>query len=192
MLGFEDVIHDGDYYGYSLALGSAEVSLWQLTNAYRTLANGGMWSPLRLERSPKTAAKPVLDAAASWIVSSMLSDPLARSVTFGLENPLASRYWAAVKTGTSKDMRDNWCVGYTQRFTVGVWVGNFDGHSMHDVSGIAGAAPVWMELIDYLHRRSTSSQPQRPASVVERRIEYEMAIEAPRVEYFVAAPNSMS
>jgi len=107
MLGFEDVIHDGDYYGYSLALGSAEVSLWQLTNAYRTLANGGMWSPLRLERSPKTAAKPVLDAGATWIVSSMLSDPLARSVTFGLENPLASRYWAAVKTGTSKDMRDN-------------------------------------------------------------------------------------
>jgi len=186
MLGFEDVIHDGDYYGYSLALGSAEVSLWQLTNAYRTLANGGMWSPLRLERSPKTAAKPVLDAAATWIVSSMLSDPLARSVTFGLENPLASRYWAAVKTGTSKDMRDNWCVGYTQRFTVGVWVGNFDGRSMHDVSGIAGAAPVWMELIDYLHRRSASSQPRQPAAVVERRIEYEMAIEAPRMEYFVA------
>jgi hypothetical protein len=40
-------------------------------------------------------------------------DPLARSVTFGLENPLSSRHWAAVKTGTSKDMRDNWCIGFT-------------------------------------------------------------------------------
>jgi penicillin-binding protein 1C len=186
MLGFDDVIHDGDFYGFSLALGSAEVSLWQLTNAYRAIANGGQWSPLKLERALRTAATPVLDPAASWIVASMLSDPLARSVTFGLENPLASRHWAAVKTGTSKDMRDNWCIGFTERFTVGVWVGNFDGSPMHDVSGVTGAAPVWIELVDYLHRRSTSTQPQRPQSVIARRIEYEKEIEAAREEYFVA------
>ena len=186
MLGFDDVIHDGDFYGFSLALGSAEVSLWQLTNAYRAIANGGQWSPLKLERVLRTAATPALDAAASWIVASMLSDPLARSVTFGLENPLVSRHWAAVKTGTSKDMRDNWCVGFTERFTVGVWVGNFDGSPMHDVSGVTGAAPVWIELVDYLHRRSTSTQPQRPPSVIARQIEYEQDIEAAREEYFVA------
>ena len=186
MLGFDDVIHDGDFYGFSLALGSAEVSLWQLTNAYRALANGGQWSPLRLERAFKTAATPVLDPAASWIVASMLSDPLARSVTFGLENPLASRHWAAVKTGTSKDMRDNWCVGFTGRFTVGIWVGNFDGSPMHDVSGVTGAAPVWIELVDYLHRRSASTQPPRPQSVIARHLNYEKDIEAAREEYFVA------
>ena len=186
MLGFDDVIHDGDFYGFSLALGSAEVSLWQLTNAYRALANGGQWSPLRLERAFKTAATPVLDPAASWIVASMLSDPLARSVTFGLENPLASRHWAAVKTGTSKDMRDNWCVGFTGRFTVGIWVGNFDGSPMHDVSGVTGAAPVWIELVDYLHRRSASTQPPRPQSVIARHLDYEKDIEAAREEYFVA------
>lgn len=186
MLGFDDVIHDGDFYGFSLALGSAEVSLWQLTNAYRAIANGGRWSPLKLERALRTAATPVLDPAASWIVANMLSDPLARSVTFGLENPLASRHWAAVKTGTSKDMRDNWCIGFTERFTVGVWVGNFDGSPMHDVSGVTGAAPVWIELVDYLHRRSTSTQPQRPQSVIARQIEYEKEIEAAREEYFVA------
>ena len=186
MLGFEEIVHDGDYYGFSLALGSAEVSLWQLTNAYRALANGGQWSPLKLEGAPRTPATPVLDAAASWIVASMLSDPLARSVTFGLDNPLASRHWAAVKTGTSKDMRDNWCIGFTGRFTVGVWVGNFDGSPMRDVSGVSGAAPVWIELVDYLHRRSTSTQAPRPQPVIARRIEYEHDIEAAREEYFVA------
>ena len=185
-LGFDDVIHDGDFYGFSLALGSAEVSLWQLTNAYRALANGGQWSPLKLEKTLRTAATPVLDPAASWIVGDMLSDPLARSVTFGLENPLASRYWAAVKTGTSKDMRDNWCVGFTERYTIGVWVGNFDGSPMHDVSGVTGAAPVWIELVDYLHRNSASNQPPRPAAVVARRVGYEKEIEAAREEYFVA------
>jgi penicillin-binding protein 1C len=186
MLGFDEVVHDGDFYGFSLALGSAEVSLWQLTNAYRALANGGQWSPLKLERALRTAATPVLDPAASWIVASMLSDPLARSVTFGLENPLVSRHWAAVKTGTSKDMRDNWCIGFTGRFTVGVWVGNFDGSPMRDVSGVTGAAPVWIELIDFLHRRSASAPPPRPESVTPRRIEYEKEIEAAREEYFVA------
>jgi penicillin-binding protein 1C len=186
LLGFDDVVHDGDFYGFSLALGSAEVSLWQLTNAYRALANGGQWSPLKLERSARAATPQVFDPAASWIVASMLSDPLARSVTFGLENPLASRQWAAVKTGTSKDMRDNWCIGFSERFTVGVWVGNFDGSPMHDVSGVTGAAPAWIELINYLHRRSASTQPSKPQSVIARRIGYENEVESPREEYFVA------
>ncbi|HEX7954615.1 MAG TPA: penicillin-binding protein 1C, partial [Burkholderiales bacterium] len=159
---------------------------WQLTNAYRALANGGSWSALRLERALRTAATPVMDAAASWIVTDMLSDPLARSVTFGLESALASRHWAAVKTGTSKDMRDNWCVGFSGQFTVGVWVGNFDGSPMRDVSGVTGAAPVWLELIEYLHRHTPSVAPPMPPQVIARHIEYDGGIEAAREEYFVA------
>ncbi len=62
--------------------------------------------------------------------------------TFGFDSPLVLRGFAAVKTGTSKDMRDNWCVGFTERYTIGVWVGNASGAAMHDVSGISGAAPV--------------------------------------------------
>jgi penicillin-binding protein 1C len=135
---------------------------------------------------PRTPSTPVLDAKAAWIVSDMLSDPLARSTTFGLENPLASRYWTAVKTGTSKDMRDNWCVGYSEKFTVGVWVGNFDGSPMHDVSGVTGAAPVWMELMEYLHRSAGSAQPKRPTEIVARRIVYDQEVEAAREEYFLA------
>ena len=50
--------------------------------------------------------------------------------------PLDTPFWSAVKTGTSKDMRDNWCVGLSPRYTVAVWVGNFEGDSMHDVSGV--------------------------------------------------------
>ena len=185
-LGFDDITQDGDYYGFSLALGSAEVSLWQLTNAYRALANGGQWSPLRLARAVRTAATPLLDPASSWIVANMLSDPLARSVTFGLENALASRHWAAVKTGTSKDMRDNWCVGFTERYTIGVWVGNFDGSPMRDVSGVTGAAPVWLELVEFLHRHSASNPPLKPEVVVPREVEFENGIEAAREEFFVA------
>ncbi|RZL84216.1 MAG: penicillin-binding protein 1C, partial [Variovorax sp.] len=114
----------GDYYGYSLALGSAEVSLLALTNAYRTLANGGRYSETRAV-GPRTLppAAPAIDPRAAFIVGDILSDSNARARTFGLDSVLGTRFWTAVKTGTSKDMRDNWAVGWSQRYTVGVWVG---------------------------------------------------------------------
>jgi penicillin-binding protein 1C len=63
-----------------------------------------------------------------------------------------------VKTGTSKDMRDNWCMGYTSEYTVGVWVGNFNGEPMWNVSGISGAAPVWNAVMLALHGSPPSAQ----------------------------------
>jgi len=185
-LGFAFVTEEGDYYGYSLALGSAEVSLWQLADAYRTLATGGVATPLRLLPGARSQGARVLDQAASFVVADVLSDRLARSVTFGLDNPLATRYWAAVKTGTSKDMRDNWCVGFSSRYTVAVWVGNFDGSPMWDVSGITGAAPLWLEVMNYLQAGATSEPPAPPATVERWHVEFDGDLEPPRNEWFLA------
>src|ERR1700719_3436461 len=140
-LGFEGIVEQGDYYGAALALGSADVRLWDLVNAYRTLANGGRYSALRLigGGAPGTARQ-IYSPATAFLVSDILADRASRATTFGLENSLATRFWSAVKTGTSKDMRDHWCVGYTDRFTVAVWVGNSSGAPMRDVTGITGAA----------------------------------------------------
>ncbi len=145
--------HSGGWHGYALALGSAEVTLLDLTNAYRALANGGRWSPVRLLRpvpgSPDEPVpfKPVADAAATYLVNDILADNTARALTFGLDSALVTRGWAAVKTGTSKDLRDNWCLGFSTRYTVGVWVGNASGAPMHRVSGTSGAAPVWRAVM---------------------------------------------
>jgi len=107
-------------------------------------------------------------------------------VSFGLDNPLATRFWTAVKTGTSKDMRDNWCVGFSRRHTVAVWVGNFDGSPMHDVSGISGAAPAWLDLMNALNRpESRPHPPPRPAEVVAQPVRFVPAIEAEREELFL-------
>lgn len=184
-LGFSDVTEDGDYYGFSLALGSAEVTLWQLVNAYRTLANGGRRSPMVLERS-RTRSFRALESGASWIIGDILSDRLARSVTFGLDNALSARHWAAVKTGTSKDMRDNWCIGFSDRYTVGVWTGNFDGSPMHDVSGVTGAAPVWLEIMNYLHRSLPSLPLIAPPGVVKAQVAFDREVEPARAEFFLA------
>jgi penicillin-binding protein 1C len=175
----------GDYYGYSLALGSAEVPLLGLTNAYRTLANGGRAATTTLALQGKPVFTQAMDPRAAFIVADMLSDPNARARTFGTDSLLATRFWTAVKTGTSKDMRDNWAVGFSQRYTVGVWVGNASGASMHDVSGTSGAAPVWAAVMRHLHARTTSRAPAAPPGLVAQRVDLG-PLEAARSEWFVA------
>jgi penicillin-binding protein 1C len=169
--GFAGLGEDADFYGYALALGGLDVSLEQLANAYRALANGGLYTPLRFApASDEAAGLRVQSRESAFLVADILSDRQARAVTFGLENPLATRFWTAVKTGTSKDMRDNWCVGFSSRYTVGVWVGNFSGEPMHDVSGISGAAPAWAAIMGRLHADLPSHPPKPPRGLVRKTI----------------------
>ena len=189
---------NGDYFGYSLALGSAEVPLLHLTNAFRSLANGGRFSPVVvLPTRARPAFAPALDARAAFIVGDILSDGNARARTFGTDSVLATRFWSAVKTGTSKDMRDNWAVGWSERYTVGVWVGNASGAAMHDVSGTSGAAPVWATVMGFLHAREPSRPPRPPQGLVQWPVRFgpaggdgdsataSLPLEAARTEWFV-------
>lgn len=170
----------GGYYGDSLALGSPDVSLLALSNAYRALANGGRWGPVTGRPQRRVA-----DAASAFIVGDMLADNSARALSFGLDSELATRGFAAVKTGTSKDLRDNWCVGFSERYTVGVWVGNAGGEPMHGVSGISGAAPVWQVLMAWLHRDQPSQAPAAPAGLLRQTVAFEPGGEPARPEWFV-------
>jgi penicillin-binding protein 1C len=184
--GLDSLTGDGEHYGFSLALGGVDVRLIELTNAYRVLANGGRWRPLRFTPAQQSAkARQLISPQAAYIVASILSDKSARAMTFGLENPLATRVWTAAKTGTSKDMRDNWCIGFSSRYTVGVWVGNFNGDPMHDVSGVSGAAPVWRELMDYLHAHGGSTPPAKPDGVTMLQTRFTPAVESTRNEWFL-------
>lgn len=196
----------GDYYGYSLALGSAEVTLLTLTNAYRALANQGQVSTVRWLKPTESAhlfhmpinaldiasTKHALSPQASWIIGSILSDREARVTTFGLDSELNTRYWSAVKTGTSKDMRDNWAIGYSPRYTVGAWVGNASGAAMWDVSGTSGAAPVWLDVMNFLYTRDQQNGHDQdwkaqtpPEGITASNIHYLPAIEPSRTEWFV-------
>jgi penicillin-binding protein 1C len=185
--GLDSLTESAQFYGYSLALGSAEVSLLSLSNAYRVLANGGVWQPVRFKLDEaRGKGLRVMDARASFIVADILADNNARALTFGLDNLLAVSSWAAVKTGTSKDMRDNWCIGFSERYTVGVWVGNYSGASMWDVSGVTGAAPIWHEVINYLHSDRPGSAKKPPAGLVEREVKMDTAVESAHKEWFIS------
>ena len=175
----------------------------RLTNAYRALANGGRWqpiaplvaplvAPLAAASHPAPSAPPAQRQAigpqAAFIVGDILSDSLARAPTFGLDSVLTTRFWSAVKTGTSKDMRDNWAIGWSQHYTVGVWVGNASGAAMHEVSGSSGAAPVWAQVLGYLHRAQPSLAPPPPAGVVQHSVQFAagQGLDANRQEWFLS------
>jgi penicillin-binding protein 1C len=123
-------------------LGNAEARLIDLTNAYAALARMGEFRPWRVftDDAPRSG-RLVGDPRACWLIADILSDNAARVPSFGIESALRFEFPVACKTGTSTDYRDNWALGYTPEFTVGVWTGNFNGTAMQNVSGVTGAAP---------------------------------------------------
>lgn len=167
-LGFEGLTADEDHYGLGLVLGNGEVSLWELARAYLALARGGRRIEPRvvMRDSAPTESTPLLSPESAYLVGHILADTHARQAAFGERSALDLPFTAAVKTGTSTDFRDNWTAGYTSEVTVVVWVGNFSGKPMRDVSGVTGAAPLWNELVLAAMERRPHRAFERPAGIV--------------------------
>jgi len=151
-----------DPYGLSVTLGGKEVKLLEHTNVYTTFARGGVFKPVQPFLSIRDSKgkelisdwiyekERVLDAGVSYLITNILFDNNARSAAFGYRSPLfIPGYQVAVKTGTTDSKRDNWTVGYSPSFVVGVWVGNNDNTPMNSylASGLTGAAPIWNDIM---------------------------------------------
>ncbi len=127
----------------------------------------GKASPKDLQNSKL----PLPPSPSTWLlITDMLSDRHARSRAFGVDSLLALPFAAAVKTGTSSDYRDTWTVGFTTKYTVAVWVGNFDSAPMQKVSGVMGAAPLWNRIMLHLHEQQEPQPFQAPTGLVPRPI----------------------
>lgn len=177
--GVETFSEDASLYGLSLTLGGGEVSLLDLTNGYAVFANQGSYVPSRAilcildsqdnmiynyengcARGNPTAqtvnraglGKQAVDPRVAFIITDILSDNNARSTAMGSNSPLnTGSLKAAVKTGTTNDVKDNWTVGFTRNVAVGVWVGNSNGDPMVNSSGLTGAAPIWNSVINTIY-----------------------------------------
>ncbi len=172
--------------GYSLVLGGRDVRLIDEVEAYGVFANGGQKQPLVSILEVKNSkgnviykynppsAQRIFSEEVSFIISHILLDNNARSEEFGLYSRLvvAGHPSVSVKTGTTNDIRDNWTVGYTSSFVVGVWVGNNDNSPMSKVSsGITGAAPIWNRIISFVLKDKKDEPPQKPDNVVAFQID---------------------
>lgn len=138
-------------HGLPLALGAGEVSLAELTNLYAALADGGRYLPLAWRAAAPGAghdlasAERLVSRETAWLITEILRQ---------VERPDLPAAWrlardvpaVAWKTGTSYGHRDAWAVGYSARYTIGVWVGNFDGAARQGISGAEHAAPLLFDL----------------------------------------------
>jgi len=145
----------------SLALGTSEVSLLDLTGAYGAFASGG--TPVEphiirrirsssgrvLYARPAPASDPVAGAASVAALNGMLQTVVDSGT--GRRAGLADHLTAG-KTGTSQDFRDAWFVGYTAHFVAGVWTGNDNGEPMHRVTGGQLPAQIWNRVMEVAHR----------------------------------------
>jgi penicillin-binding protein 1C len=154
-LGFASLAQHPAFYGEGLALGNGEVTLRELVTAYAVLARGGLERPLRLLRDSGGARQsPVrhFEPEVATLVADILADADAREAEFGRGGVLDLPLPAAVKTGTSNDYRDAWALGFSDRYTAGVWMGDLERRSMAEVTGSLGPAVVLRSILVELHR----------------------------------------
>jgi penicillin-binding protein 1A len=136
----------------SLALGTSEVSLLEMTGAYATFANGGRGViPHVIARIRTEGGKVLYERAGEGpgqVVHpahvAMMNAMLTETVASGTGRTAALPGWqAAGKTGTSQDFRDAWFIGYTAPMVTGVWFGNDDNRATKKATGSNIAASAW-------------------------------------------------
>jgi penicillin-binding protein 1A len=172
-------LNDKTDYGLSLALGSVEVPLLQMTNAYAAFANQGkQYDTTIITRvndkfentifTAKPKSKEVQTTQGSYLISNILSDTSARAPIFGSSLTVPGRT-AAVKTGTTDNSRDAWTIGYTPQIAIGVWVGNNNNEIMQNGgSGMAG--PIWVRAMQRILANTPNTPFPIPSGIVQRPI----------------------
>lgn len=202
--------------GLSLVLGGRELSLIDLVTAYSVFANNGVkHDPTYIlkvtdAKGEKTyfeekhkSSKTVLPGEVAFLISHILADNEARTAAFGANSGLKiANRTVAVKTGTTDKKKDNWTVGYTPSYTVGVWVGNNNGAVMDPkiASGVTGATPIWNRIMrEILKDKPAEDFSKVPDKVVALRVDsltggLPKEGEPERSEYFIKGtePKSVS
>lgn len=181
--GLRSIDKNPDYYGYSLVLGSAEVRLLDLVSAYTIFPNSGIfinhYSTISLKKEngeifyiPKKSYshKRVISEESAYLINDILSDRKARQGSFRSYRGLVYPFKIAIKTGTSKGSRDAWAVGYTKDYIVGLWLGDFKGSEMINITGGNGAVPILYDLFSMLNKSQKETEWDKPKDIVEREI----------------------
>lgn len=178
-MGITTINKDSSNYGLSLALGTAEVPLIEMTNAYAGFANAGQQyettaiKEIESKFSEKVyiareKSKSIISPEGAYLISSILSDNAARAPIFGSSLTVAGKT-AAVKTGTTDESRDAWTIGYTPQMAIGVWVGNNDNTKMlNGGSGMAG--PIWVSTMKNALANVSNTPFAVPSGVVQRQV----------------------
>jgi len=202
---WEPTVENRKDVGLSLVLGGRETTLFDEMTAYGVFANKGVKQDLlsfkkvtdskgkKLFEEKHREGQKALSAEVSFLISHILQDNNARSQEFGVNSFLRiPGKTVSVKTGTTDLKRDNWTIGYTPSFVVGVWVGNNDNTPMNPkiASGITGASSIWHNLMVMVLKDKKDEQLSKPDNVIALQIDslsggLPVDGQASRSEYFV-------
>ncbi len=182
MLGISTLDKPAGFYGLALTLGGGEVRLIDMANAFNVIANFGVKKPDStileisdgkgsvLYKWDQPAGEYVLGPEGkqhAYQIIDILKDPLARMPGFGEGSVLELSRPAAVKTGTTRNFRDNWTIGFTPDLLTAVWVGNADATPMENVSGVDGAAPIWADFMEAALQNVPKTEFEKPPGLQE-------------------------
>ncbi len=172
---------DTNRYGLSLTLGGGEVKMVDMMSVYGTLSQMGKKYSVKgvakitdskgiiVEDNTNDAGQVVLPPSVAFMVTDILADNNARTPAFGPNSLLnIPEHKVAVKTGTTDNKRDNWTIGYSPEYVVGVWVGNNDNNPMHPslTSGVTGAAPIWNRIMTEVLKDRPDLAFEKPSDVI--------------------------
>lgn len=171
-IGFRTVKRQRKDLGLSVVLGGCGTTLEELTGLFSAFACGGLHRGFAFtsdDLDQRRAVIPVVSPSAAWLITDILS---------GIERPdlpkdlltSSGRAPVAWKTGTSYGRRDAWSIGYTKRYTIGVWIGNFDGRGAMDLSGTTMAVPLLFDLFNAMEAGKPKIPDYRPFPVYQREI----------------------
>lgn len=172
-------------FGLSVTLGGGEVHLIDTVSSYSAFANGGLKvAPVAILKVSDSQGhvlydykhvdgQRVMSPEEAFLIDNILTDNSARQIAFGASSLLNTGKPIAVKTGTTNDKKDNWAIGWSQNFMVGVWVGNNDNTSMKQVaSGVSGASPIWRKIVDAMLKEGYKAPDwNMPAGVEKVRVD---------------------
>ena len=191
--------------GLSLVLGGREASLLEIASAYSVFADEGVKKEpfsivevkdgkgKKIYKHDQDRGTKALSKEVSFLISHILLDNNSREMIFGLRSWLVvPGHTVAAKTGTTDQKRDNWTVGYTPSFVVGVWVGNNDNSEMNPAiaSGSTGATPIWNKIMQRVLKGKKNEEFKQPENVVSVEIDalgggLPLDGQSKRTEYFI-------
>ncbi len=158
-LGFLSLKNKPEHYGLGLTLGNGEVTLLELAQGYAMFARKGLICKAHfLVDSLVQESERAFSEDICFLITNILSDEGLRIQAFGAANPLLFDFPIAIKTGTSTNWRDNWVIGYTNKYTIAVWAGDFEGGVMNRLSGSVGAGPLFHKIVEVVINRGSSTE----------------------------------
>lgn len=168
--GFNEIYRQKEKLGLSLILGGCGTTLEELVQAYSAFSNNGKLRHLNFEMEKQNSKQTeIFSEASSYLITKILSNierPDFPNTLIG-ESKLPKIAW---KTGTSYGKRDAWAIGMNPKYTIGVWMGNFDGHGSPYLSGAEIAVPLLFDLFNSLDYDSDKEWYKNPNSLLERQV----------------------